>query len=292
MEIIETVHAMRSWRSEQDRGVGLVPTMGALHAGHEALVARAKTDGRAVVLSIFVNPLQFAPGEDFTRYPRPLADDLEVARAAGTDVVFRPSAEEMYPEGDTTTRIELGRITQILCGRSRPTHFTGVATVVAKLFNIVRPVRAYFGLKDAQQVAVIRRLVRDLSYPVEVVGVPTVREPSGLALSSRNRYLSPAERGQASALSSGLFDAADAFRAGERRRAVLVELVRTRLVQAGLEPEYVEAVAWDSLEPLGADIGEGPVLLATAVRVGAARLIDNVILASGDAASPDAYSAP
>lgn len=278
MERVETIEAMRAWRSAERGSVHLVPTMGALHRGHEALIARAKERGGAVVLSIFVNPLQFAPGEDFGRYPRPLGEDLAIARASGVDVAFLPSAEEMYPDPETPTRIELGRMTQVLCGRSRPTHFTGVATVVAKLFNMVRPTAVYFGLKDAQQVAVIRRLVRDLSYDVEVVGVPTVREPSGLALSSRNRYLTPAERGQASAISSGLFDAREAFWAGERRRAVLVELVRVRLVRAGLEPEYIEAVAWDSLDPLGADVGEGPVLLATAVRVGGARLIDNVIL--------------
>jgi pantoate--beta-alanine ligase len=255
-------------------------TMGALHEGHAALIRAAR--GRVgregqVVVTVFVNPLQFGPGEDLARYPRDLDGDLNLCEAEGVTEIFHPSAEEMYASGDQTIRVTVGPIGERLCGRARPGHFDGVATVVAKLFNIAGPCRAYFGEKDAQQLAVIRRLVSQLDFPIEVVGCPTVREPDGLALSSRNAYLSPEERAAAPVIKRALDEAAQAVRAGMRDAASLVQ--RTRAVIEA-EPlariDYVACVDPESFEDVTTI--EDRALLAVAAWFGAARLIDNIAL--------------
>ncbi len=249
--------------------------MGALHAGHERLIETARREVATVVVSVFVNPIQFNQREDFDRYPRVLDDDVAVCRRLGVDVVFAPPDAEMYP-GAGVTMVEVSRLTDHLCGAFRPGHFGGVATVVAKLFNIVRPDRAYFGEKDAQQLAVIRRMVRDLDVPVEIVGVPTVRESDGLALSSRNRLLNPAERRTALALPRALQEAEALIRGGvvdpdEVKRAAGRHLEGL----AGARLEYLEVVDPEELQPVGRI--EGPVLVAAALWVGDTRLIDNVV---------------
>lgn len=256
------------------RRIGFVPTMGALHAGHASLIEAARRDGTWVVVSIFVNPTQFGPQEDYRSYPRDEAADLDICRQAGVELVFLPSVVEMYPGGAVTT-VRVGRLTEHLCGPLRPGHFEGVATVCVKLFNIVQPDAAYFGQKDAQQLAVIKRVVRDLDLPLEVVGCPTVRAEDGLALSSRNSYLSPEERRQAAGLYGALCLARQRIGAGERDAARLTAALREFLEQAGLTRiEYVSIVDPDELQPVGRI--EGPALVALAVRVGAARLIDNL----------------
>src|SRR5947208_2336807 len=227
---------------ESDTLIGLVPTMGALHAGHEALIEAARQESGVVVVSIFVNPLQFGPSEDYTRYPRPLPQDLEICERHGVDLVFVPPVEEMYPLPQLTFT-EVSRVGEHLCGAFRPGHFRGVATVVLKLFNIVQPDRAYFGEKDMQQLAVIRRMVTDLNLAIEIVGVPTVREADGLAISSRNQYLKPAERKAAPVLYRALQEAAREIRSGERE----VRKIREAGIAAlGKEPlvglEYFEIV--------------------------------------------------
>ncbi len=262
---------------ENGDSVALVPTMGALHGGHLALVEEARRRAARVVVSIFVNPLQFGPHEDLGRYPRTLAADLEQLTALGTDVAFVPTVEEMYPEGPALTRVTVTEMSQVLCGRTRPTHFEGVATVVAKLLNIVGPDVALFGEKDWQQLAIIRRMVRDLNVAVDVVGVATVRDSSGLALSSRNQYLTESERDRASALYRALEAAREAYDQGRRDRRVLLEIVQKTLAEAEIQPEYVELADPDSLKPALNHLG-GPTLLALAARLGKARLIDNVIL--------------
>jgi pantoate--beta-alanine ligase len=259
-----------------DAVVSLVPTMGFLHEGHLRLVDRAREMAPWVVLSIFVNPTQFGPGEDFDRYPRNLDRDAELAERRGVALLFAPPVEEVYPAGDPVVRVMPGRMASGLCGATRPGHFEGVVTVVAKLFGMVQPDVAVVGQKDYQQATLIRRMVHDLDMPVRVDVVPVVREPDGLALSSRNAYLSGDERARARSLSAGLFAAAEAFGRGERRRARLVEGVAARLREAGADPEYIELVDPDTLEPL-ASAATGAVL-AVAARVGATRLIDNVIL--------------
>jgi pantoate--beta-alanine ligase len=256
------------------RRVGLVPTMGALHAGHVSLVRAAREQCDAVVVTIFVNPAQFGPGEDFARYPRPIDDDVEACRVGGVDVVFSPTVEAMYPDGARTT-VQVGGLTSGLCGPHRPGHFEGVATVVAKLFNIVPADAAFFGEKDYQQLVVIRQMARDLNIPVEVVGCPTVREPDGLALSSRNKYLSSSERRQALSLSEALFAARDRIGAGDHDVGVNVSRIRRQLSAAGVaDVDYVEVVDAVTLEPLTAV--DRPARIAAAVRIGACRLIDNV----------------
>jgi pantoate--beta-alanine ligase len=260
--------------------VALVPTMGALHAGHLALVAKAAEIADKVVVSIFVNPLQFGPSEDFSRYPRDLTLDMEkLAHLGKADLIFNPSVEVMYPGGVSLTTVIVGEMSQVLCGRSRPTHFAGVTTVVTKLLHIVQPDVAVFGQKDAQQLAIIRQMVHDLNFPVKVVGVATVREPSGLALSSRNRYLSPEQKEKASYLYRGLKSAEILFRNGERRAEVLAAQVKKTLAQAELCAEYVECVDFESLRQV--EIIERPVTLALAAYVGPARLIDNITLDPG-----------
>jgi pantoate--beta-alanine ligase len=253
------------------RTIGLVPTMGALHEGHLSLIRHAREECEEVVVSLFVNPAQFDERADLAAYPRDEARDAELAAEAGADLMWAPPVEEVYPEGFATT-VRIGGLTDVLEGAHRPGHFDGVATVVAKLFNVVGPDVAYFGQKDAQQLAVIRRLVRDLDMPVRVEALPTVREPDGLALSSRNVRLSPEERAQASALSRALTAAAGAAEAG----APLDEVRATALVQlraAQIEPEYVALVDPESFGP-----PNGTVLIAVAARVGPTRLIDNTLI--------------
>lgn len=258
---------VRAWR-EAGQSVGLVPTMGALHAGHLSLVARASEQNDRVVVSIFVNPLQFGPNEDFTRYPRDPAGDVAKLAAAGVDAIYMPAVERMYAP-DSTTRVEVGGLGEVLEGAHRPGHFQGVATVVAKLFNAVQPDRAYFGQKDAQQAAVIRRLARDLDFPVEIVVCPTVREPDGLALSSRNAYLSGVERNAAVALSRALKSAAAAWSAGERDPAQL----KAALHQV-LDAEPLARVDYAEVVDPADFVTPGP-LAVVAARIGATRLIDN-----------------
>ncbi len=256
--------------------VGFVPTMGALHRAHLSLVEAARRDCGFVAVSIFVNPTQFGPNEDYEAYPRDEAGDLAKCRQAGVDLVFLPTVEVMYPPGSATT-IHVAGLTDTLCGPHRPGHFDGVATVVAKLFNIVQPDVAYFGQKDAQQLAVIRQMVRDLDFPIEIVGCPTVREPDGLALSSRNAYLSPAQRQQATCLYRALCRARELIEAGEQNPDVVVRAMRLIVEQAGpADIDYISIVDPGTLAPV--DRITGPVLIALAVRIGQTRLIDNLLV--------------
>jgi len=265
------LEASRRWRRE-GKSIGLVPTMGALHAGHMGLVEAARGENDVVVVSVFVNPLQFGPNEDLDRYPRDWDRDAKMLREAEVDAVYRPTAEEMYPP-DSSTRVHVSGVTDTLEGAARPGHFEGVATVVTKLLAAVQPDRAYFGQKDAQQVAVVRRLVRDLDLGVEIRVVPIVREPDGLALSSRNVYLSPAERCAAAGISAALREAAAAYGSGERDPIKLRAHIAGRL---SLEPlvqvEYAELVDPATFQKPGT-------LAVIAVRVGKTRLIDNHDLA-------------
>ena len=280
MQIIPTITEMRSalWTSQQrERIIGFVPTMGALHEGHLSLVRAAKEKCHVVAVSIFVNPTQFTPGEDFTRYPRTLDADCTVLEKEKVDFLFAPSADEMYPS-DATTYVNVEEIADRLCGRSRPGHFRGVATVVSKLFNIVQPDFAFFGLKDAAQFAVIRRMVRDLNIPVEIVGCPIVRESDGLAMSSRNVYLSGEERRQALVLSRALKNVEESFHAGECDTQKLIALANQVIAaEPAVRLDYFEIVDPDSLKPLST-IGDQPALAAVAAFVGNTRLIDNTLL--------------
>lgn len=269
------------------RGGSFVPTMGALHRGHAALIAAAKASGGPVVVSIFVNPTQFGPAEDFERYPRPIKKDLELCEVAGVDAVFTPSETVIYPPG-FVTEVRVPGYSEVMCGATRPGHFNGVATVVARLLGLVRPARAYFGWKDAQQLIIIRRLAEDLALGVSIQAVETVREPDGLAVSSRNAYLSSSEREKAPALYQALRKGETAAREGARA-AEIVARVRRHLRAAGLAAEYVELRRVRDLAPIpenkppfrivSPSEGEkGGVLLAAAVRIGETRLIDNVRL--------------
>jgi pantoate--beta-alanine ligase len=277
LEQVTTIPELRRWcDSGRAAGatIGLVPTMGYLHAGHLSLAARARTENDVVVVTIFVNPLQFGPNEDLDRYPSDLAHDLRVCEEAGVDRVFTPAPAEMYPRPPLTT-VHVAGLTEDLCGAARPTHFDGVTTVVTKLFSIVGACRAYFGRKDAQQLAVVRRMVADLDIPVDVVGCPLVREPDGLALSSRNAYLTPEERATAPVLSRALEAAGDAITAGERDARKIRNLVESTVAsEPAVELEYVELRDAHELRPLSELDGE--VLLALAARLGATRLIDNI----------------
>ncbi|HUU11524.1 MAG TPA: pantoate--beta-alanine ligase [Phycisphaerae bacterium] len=279
MVVAERIRDVREHVAKARRAgsrISLVPTLGALHAGHASLLRAARADGGFVVASIFVNPTQFGPGEDLARYPRPLEQDLQVCRREGVDLVFTPSAAEMYPGGPGTT-VRVPVLSETMCGASRPGHFDGVTTVVAKLLAIVGPDAAYFGEKDAQQLAIVRRMVRDLNLPVEIRGCPLVRDADGLATSSRNVYLSPEERRRALALGQALAAARDRVVAGERDARALAQDLRQRLDAAdGLATEYVAVVDPDTLEDIER-IGD-QVLVATAVRVGPTRLIDNLLL--------------
>jgi pantoate--beta-alanine ligase len=260
------------------RSIGLVPTMGFFHEGHLSLMRRARTDNDVVVVSLFVNPAQFAPGEDFGAYPRDEARDAELAQAEGVDILFSPPVDEVYPDGFDTT-VAVGSLTETLEGDAAQRgaeHFQGVTTVVTKLFNIVGPDAAYFGQKDAQQALVIRKLVRDLDIPVRIDVCPTIRDADGLALSSRNAYLSPEERERALALSRALRAAESAVASGTREAEAVVAAAREELERAGLEPDYLQLRSATDLSPV--ERVNGSTLLAVAARVGRARLIDNAIL--------------
>jgi pantoate--beta-alanine ligase len=280
MRTLRTVAELRETLAPHRRAgrrIGLVPTMGAFHEGHLALMRRAREDAAVVVVSLFVNPTQFRPGEDLGAYPRDEAADAAQAAALGVDVLFAPPAEEIYPPG-FSTEVRVGGVTEPLEGATRGAdHFHGVTTVVTKLFNIVGPDVAYFGQKDAQQAAVIRKLVRDLDIPVRIEICPTVREGDGLAMSSRNRYLEGAHRDRAVALSRALRAAEDAVSGGERDAAEIVSRARAALAEHGVEPEYLELVSTETLAPVDR-VGDADVLVAVAARVGPARLIDNTIL--------------
>ncbi|AVX19312.1 MULTISPECIES: pantoate--beta-alanine ligase [Carboxydocella] len=279
MEIITSVREMqalaRKWR-QGGKSTGFVPTMGYLHEGHLTLMRKARTENEITVASIFVNPLQFGVGEDYEEYPRDLERDAPLAEAAGVDYLFVPTVREMYPRGYQTF-VEVTEVTRGLCGASRPGHFRGVTTVVMKLFNIVKPDRAYFGWKDAQQVQVIRRMVEDLNLDVEIIPVPIVREADGLALSSRNVYLEPEERKAALVLSRSLKRAEELVAQGERQPEVIKEQVKQMIEAEPLaQIDYVELVALPDLTPL--EQLQGQALLALAVRIGKTRLIDNTVL--------------
>jgi pantoate--beta-alanine ligase len=276
VEIIKSPAAMSAWsEAARARGerIAFVPTMGALHAGHLSLLAAAREHGDRVVLSIFVNPTQFGPNEDLARYPRDLDGDLAKAGGVAADVAFVPEVRDMYPPG-AQTFIEVREVSQGLCGERRPGHFVGVATVVAKLFGIVRPHVALFGEKDFQQLAVIRHMVTDLNMPVEIVGRPTLREPDGLAMSSRNAFLSPVERARAVAIFRGLSAAGARFQAGERQAAALVDAALAELAASLDRVDYVEIRDADTLRPVTRV--EGPAVILAAGFLGPTRLIDNL----------------
>lgn len=276
MRTVSTIREVKEWRHGSPGALGLVPTMGYLHAGHLSLLRRAREENDRVAASVFVNPTQFGAGEDISSYPRSLERDQALLAEAGCDLLFAPSPEEMYAAGFETT-VDVGSVSTRLEGSRRPGHFRGVATVVLKLFGILEPRRAYFGQKDAQQLAVIRRMVRDLDVPVEVRGCPTVRETDGLAMSSRNSYLDPDERRSAPVLYRALTAARDRWLAGERGGEALCRAMREVLDrEPRARTDYVsvaDPVTFHELEAL-----EGAALLSMAVRIGRARLIDNLIL--------------
>lgn len=282
MQLIETVREMHAWSRQAHADglkIGLVPTMGFLHEGHVSLARYARENCDRLAVSIFVNPMQFGPKEDLAAYPRSLERDMALLEPVGVDAVFQPRPEDMYPEG-FQTRVEVSGVTKRLCGAFRPGHFTGVATVVLKLFNIVQADLAVFGDKDYQQLVTIRRMAGDLSLAVDVRGRPTVREADGLAMSSRNTYLSPEERRSAGALYEALSLAKDMAARGEKDPAVIVRAVSEHIsARPHTQIQYVEIVDPDDLEPV--DRLEGPTILALAVFVGKTRLIDNILLTVG-----------
>ena len=281
MRLIHSPSEMREAAESLRRGrppLGLVPTMGALHEGHRSLIRRAAEECGAVAVSIFVNPAQFGPGEDLGRYPRTLEADLALCEGEGVAAVYHPSAEAMYPPGFSSW-VEVPSLAAGLCGPHRPGHFKGVATVVLKLFAACRPGRAYFGEKDYQQLVIIRRMARDLDLGVEVVGCPTVREADGLALSSRNAYLTAEERPRALSLIRGLRRAEAMLAGGERETIYLVAAAREEMARAGVQPDYAEVFHPETLAPL--DEVEGEARMAVAARVGRTRLIDNLPLRAG-----------
>lgn len=281
MKIVETIAEVRAqvreWR-QQGLSVGLVPTMGYLHEGHQSLIDRAVADNDRVVVSVFVNPMQFGVGEDLESYPRDMDRDAAICEKAGAALIFHPEPSEMYPK-DFSSFVDMSTLTGGLCGKTRPVHFRGVCTVVSKLFNIVTPDRAYFGQKDAQQLAVIRHMVSDLSFGIEIVGCPIIREADGLAKSSRNTYLSAKERQAALVLSRSLNKGRELMDAGEKdagkiRQAVLDEISAEPLARV----DYVEIVDWNTLEAV--ETVDGAVLVAIAVYIGKTRLIDNFCVES------------
>ena len=276
MRVTQSIQQTRHVVAEMPRPVGFVATMGALHRGHLALVERARTENRRVVASIFVNPAQFGPSEDFATYPRDLESDLSKLEEMGVDLVFNPTAEEIYPDG-FDTQVDVGSVGTVLEGKARPGHFRGVATVVCKLLNIVRPDRAYFGQKDAQQAVVVRRLNADLNLGAEIAVVPTVREADGLALSSRNRYLSPQERKAAVVLHRSLGLARELRDQGVTDASEIRRLMEELIAAEPLaRTDYVSVAGPDSLREL--DRIDGPALASLAVYVGSTRLIDNDLL--------------
>jgi len=276
MKVLKTIDEMKELRPGLAEPVGFVPTMGYLHQGHLALVRQARAENVSVVVSIFVNPTQFGPQEDFARYPRDPQRDLALLDKEGTDIVFMPSADEMYPK-NFNSWVEVGKVAERLEGAARPGHFRGVATVVAKLFNIVQPDRAYFGQKDAQQLIVIRKMTRDLDMNLEIVAVPTVREPDGLAMSSRNTYLNPEERKQAIVLYQALTLAQKLYSEGERG-AEAIRQQMTALIQKQplAKIDYISIADAETLDEL--DTVKPPALVSLAVRIGRTRLIDNVVV--------------
>jgi pantoate--beta-alanine ligase len=282
MEVAQTIESVRvlvkAARCEGKK-IGLVPTMGALHIGHISLIEAAAKECDFVVVSIFVNPTQFGPREDFEKYPRPLEADLKICEKADVDVVFAPTPEQMYPS-ENITWVNVEKLTETLCGRSRPGHFRGVTTVCAKLFNIVAPDVAFFGQKDAQQAIVIERMVADLNMPLEIVVCPTVREANGLAVSSRNKYLTERQRQDAAYIYKSLQKCREMIEAGTTDAGVIISEMKKVLEQVpSIEIEYVSIVDTESLQSIDHIIGK--VLAAVAVRIGKARLIDNILVDTG-----------
>ena len=279
MEVAKTIENVRSQvKIARGKGskIGLVPTMGALHIGHISLIEAAANDCEFVVVSIFVNPTQFGPGEDFEKYPRPLEADLKICRKAGVDVVFAPSPQQIYP-AENVTWVTVEKLTEPLCGRSRPGHFRGVTTVCAKLFNIVAPDAAYFGQKDGQQAIVIKRMVADLNMPLEIVICPTVREPNGLAISSRNQYLTAQQKKDAANIYKSLQICRRMIDAGTTKTDQIIAEMRELLQQIpSSEIEYVSIVDAETLESI--EKVAGKVLAAVAVKISPARLIDNILV--------------
>ncbi|MCA9910221.1 MAG: pantoate--beta-alanine ligase [Anaerolineae bacterium] len=276
MRVVKTIPDLRAARAALSESVGVVLTMGALHAGHLALVRAARQDHDHVLATIFVNPTQFAPSEDLSKYPRPLERDLDLLRAAGVDVVFAPSPEVMYPAG-FQTRVTVEHVTEGLEGAARPGHFQGVTTIVAKFFNLTQPTTTYFGQKDAQQVVVIRRMVRDLNFPLTIAVIPTEREPDGLAMSSRNVYLTTEQRQNATALYRALGAAGHAYTTGERDPQALRAAALAVLADNGGEVEYVNLNDPRTLAPVETAT-ESPMLMSMVVRYGKTRLLDNGLL--------------
>jgi pantoate--beta-alanine ligase len=276
MKVVETVAELKELRDKMPGPLGFVPTMGYLHEGHLILVRQAKAENASVAVSIFVNPAQFGPKEDFKQYPRDHDRDLALLEREGTDLVFMPPVEEIYPPGFNSW-VEVGRLAERLEGASRPGHFRGVATVVARLFDLVKPDRAYFGQKDAQQLIVIKRMVADLNMNLEVVAVPTVREPDGLAMSSRNTYLNPEERKQAKVLYQALALAQRLYTEGERGtetiRQKMADLIKK---QPSAQIDYISIADAETLEEL--DVVSPPALVSMAVKIGKTRLIDNMVM--------------
>ena len=279
MEVAETIESVRAIvRAARGKGerIGLVPTMGALHIGHISLIEAAVKKREFVVVSIFVNPTQFGPGEDFQKYPRPVEADLDICKKAGVNLVFAPGPEQMYP-GENFTWVNVEKLTEPLCGKSRPGHFRGVTTVCAKLFNIVRPDIAFFGQKDAQQAIVIRRMVADLNMPLEIVICPTIREPDGLAVSSRNQYLDRQQRQDATYVYKSIEKCREMVNAGKIETQEIIEEMKKVLQQkSSIEIEYISIVDSETLASI--DRINGKVLAAVAVRLGPARLIDNILI--------------
>lgn len=278
MKVVKTIEEVRKtvaeWRKEGDT-IGLVPTMGYLHEGHQSLIKRSVEENSRTVVSVFVNPIQFAPNEDLASYPRDLEKDSNLCNETGADLIFAPSDDEMYDKS-FCTYVDMNGLTNELCGITRPTHFRGVMTVVTKLFNIVRPDRAYFGQKDAQQLAVIRQMVNDLSMGIEIVGCPIVREGDGLARSSRNTYLSPEERKSALVLSRAVRTGESMVERGEKDTAAIIKAMKTEIEKESLARiDYVKAVDARTIEQV--ERIDGPTLFAMAVYIGRTRLIDNFI---------------
>ncbi len=273
--IKETRDLVKEWKS-QGMSVALVPTMGYLHEGHKSLMERARKENDKVVVSVFVNPMQFGPNEDLEAYPRDLEHDSKICEAAGVDLIFHPEVSEMYGP-DFHSFVDMSVLPEQLCGKSRPVHFRGVQTVVSKLFHIVPVNRAYFGQKDAQQLAIIRRMVIDLNFDIEIIGCPIVREADGLAKSSRNTYLSQEERAQAVILNQSLEEAMKAIESGEKDAAKVKQIITDKLNTCPLAKiDYVEVVSFDNIQPI--EKIEGAVLIAIAVYIGSTRLIDNRIM--------------
>jgi pantoate--beta-alanine ligase len=287
MRIVRTKAELREALAparRESRTIGLVPTMGSLHEGHLSLLRAARERCDVVLMSLFVNPTQFRPGEDLSAYPRDEARDAKLAEAEGVDLIYAPATDEIYPEGFATTVEVGGGLTDVLDGdpsRRGPEHFRGVTTVVAKLLNTVGPQMAFFGQKDGQQAIAVKRMVRDLDFPVQIVVLPTVRDRDGLALSSRNAYLDPSERERAASLSRALRAAESVAASGERSTAAALDAARAELATAGIEPEYLEARDAERLERAESFNGR-PILVAVAARVGKARLIDNVLIGAGE----------